>query len=419
MTNQVEVHRRTVTDHFTILTNQLIRNQIPTKLTSVGFHLLAVLLSFPKGWKTSRDEIANRFFTEGRDQVAKALTELEDAGYLVRKRRRNPGGQFGGWVWEVSDEPMSHGDEPKSHEPVDNEESAGHTTDWKPDSGQVPPTEELPGHTTDWKPGTGKPGSGFSVTGSSLIEELPPPPERTWEAEAEVPPAEQDRFAEQARAVIAALPAPWVIGRKSMPEAIRLIAAELRGDHGAVWTVDALIRELRSRPVPDQIHRPLGLLRSRLEDLPAYPANRTSPAAPSLPWCGKCERADYRFLMDAEDRPIKCKACHPSFAPDSGANHPQIATETPTAPDATGSTPEHHAKAQAGREAACTALGWPFSKWDAANQSVMLDVSQRMATNGATVTAISDAIIAAVTGQAPPPRQVTPLDMGNVFGSVI
>jgi len=67
--------------------------------------VLCYLLSKPDHWRTSAEKLA-RETTEGRDAIASALTELEERGYLVRRRVRTDGGRFG-WVWAYGDDPAT------------------------------------------------------------------------------------------------------------------------------------------------------------------------------------------------------------------------------------------------------------------------------------------------------------------------
>lgn len=59
--------------------------------------VLVWLLDKPEGYRIDSTDMASRA-REGRDAIRSALTELEDAGYLVRHRRQVAGGR---WVTEV------------------------------------------------------------------------------------------------------------------------------------------------------------------------------------------------------------------------------------------------------------------------------------------------------------------------------
>lgn len=60
--------------------------------------VLAFLLSRPDGWRIRSDHLAAHA-QEGRDAIRSALTELEEAGYLTRGKRRDPA--TGRWTGEV------------------------------------------------------------------------------------------------------------------------------------------------------------------------------------------------------------------------------------------------------------------------------------------------------------------------------
>ncbi|WP_280264642.1 hypothetical protein [Nocardia wallacei] len=102
---EVRVYRHSANDRFVIIPNDMARNRMGgPKLTSVARCVLVHLLSLPPGWKTSREKLAEDF-TEGRDRIGKALTELIDTGFLSRERTNDPETGQVVWVWAVSDEP--------------------------------------------------------------------------------------------------------------------------------------------------------------------------------------------------------------------------------------------------------------------------------------------------------------------------
>ena len=66
--------------------------------------ILLYLVSKPDRWRTSAATIAKECDKDGRDAIAAGLKELEEHGYLVRKRRNVGGGRFA-WCWIYSDDP--------------------------------------------------------------------------------------------------------------------------------------------------------------------------------------------------------------------------------------------------------------------------------------------------------------------------
>jgi hypothetical protein len=92
--------------HFTQIPNQWLRDN------RIGFRakgVLAYLLSHKSGWQTSLSHLAE-VGHDGKDAIRSAIIELENAGYIIRRRLRN-GGQLAGAEWELIDpfdnEPMS------------------------------------------------------------------------------------------------------------------------------------------------------------------------------------------------------------------------------------------------------------------------------------------------------------------------
>jgi len=79
---------------YTIVDNTVLEDP---RLSFKAKGLLAYILSKPDHWRTNRDHLAS----VGKDGVAavrSAMTELEKAGYVVRRRVRGTSGQ---WDWHT------------------------------------------------------------------------------------------------------------------------------------------------------------------------------------------------------------------------------------------------------------------------------------------------------------------------------
>lgn len=77
-------HRYAVIDH------SALRNE---DLSWRATGLLCYLLSLPDEWRVNVADLSNRK-TDGRTSTASAMSELEDAGYVVRRKVRDDGGKF-------------------------------------------------------------------------------------------------------------------------------------------------------------------------------------------------------------------------------------------------------------------------------------------------------------------------------------
>lgn len=89
-------------DHFTMISNEFVRDG------RLSFHARGVgswMLSHAAGWETTTEAIAKDAGV-GRDQIRRALTELEGAGYLRRTRDRSAGGKLGPMVYEIQCTPF-------------------------------------------------------------------------------------------------------------------------------------------------------------------------------------------------------------------------------------------------------------------------------------------------------------------------
>lgn len=95
-----------------------------TRLSFKASGILGYLLSLPDNWSTNADRLGKaREGKEGRAAILSGLKELEDVGYLIRRRVHLGGGKWE-WIWRYGDDPDvllasvgSH--QPKSGSPND------------------------------------------------------------------------------------------------------------------------------------------------------------------------------------------------------------------------------------------------------------------------------------------------------------
>lgn len=88
--------------HYTIISNDVLRDE---RLSFRARGILASILSRPDNWRTDSESLA-RESKEGRTAILTALKELENVGYLQRKKSQNDKGH---WITEslVFDKPQN------------------------------------------------------------------------------------------------------------------------------------------------------------------------------------------------------------------------------------------------------------------------------------------------------------------------
>jgi hypothetical protein len=101
-----------------------------TRLSFKATGILAYLLSLPDNWRTDAERLSQAKNShgkakEGREAMRAGLRELEDAGYLVRRKFQDGQGQWR-WTWRYSDTPSDLREQ---------DVSAGQTGDGLPDYG--------------------------------------------------------------------------------------------------------------------------------------------------------------------------------------------------------------------------------------------------------------------------------------------
>ncbi|MDK8646446.1 conserved phage C-terminal domain-containing protein [Staphylococcus condimenti] len=77
-----------------------------SNLTFKAKGILLYLLSRPDDWKIYETEILNHC-SDGKDSVRSGVKELEDTGYIVRKRKRNSKGHLDGYEYLVFEQSKS------------------------------------------------------------------------------------------------------------------------------------------------------------------------------------------------------------------------------------------------------------------------------------------------------------------------
>lgn len=90
------------TNNFTVLSNSLIRD---ATLSWKARGLFVYLFSQPEDWQFFETELVNHSI-DGRSSMRAGIAELENKGYLRRKRTRDEKGRMKTSEWIISEEPM-------------------------------------------------------------------------------------------------------------------------------------------------------------------------------------------------------------------------------------------------------------------------------------------------------------------------
>lgn len=94
--------KRDRSNHITIVDQDLIRD---SRLSWKARGIFTYLWSQSESWEFNEVEVA-KHSTDGRDSLRTGLKELEDAGYLDRKRERDSKGRVGSSKWVLHEKPM-------------------------------------------------------------------------------------------------------------------------------------------------------------------------------------------------------------------------------------------------------------------------------------------------------------------------
>ena len=105
------VFRIEKTRDYTVMANHHLRN---TELSLKAKGLLSLMLSLPEEWDYTTKGLAH-ICKDGVDSICAGVRELEDHGYVVRERIRNPNGQLGAIEYTILEQPRTA--EPKREKP--------------------------------------------------------------------------------------------------------------------------------------------------------------------------------------------------------------------------------------------------------------------------------------------------------------
>ena len=104
-------------ENFTMMSNHHLRNK---KLSLKAVGLMSKILSLPDEWDYSLKGLA-KLNTDGIDGVRSAVQELEDAGYIIRRQRRDKNGRMAQseyLVFEIPELTKPASDSPSSEKPM-------------------------------------------------------------------------------------------------------------------------------------------------------------------------------------------------------------------------------------------------------------------------------------------------------------
>ena len=105
------VFRIEKTRDYTVMSNHHLRDK---SLSLKAKGLLSLMLSLPEEWDYTTKGLA-RICKDGVDSICAGVRELEEHGYVIRQRVRNPNGQLGAIEYTILEQPRPP--EPKPEKP--------------------------------------------------------------------------------------------------------------------------------------------------------------------------------------------------------------------------------------------------------------------------------------------------------------
>ena len=161
------VFRIEKTRDYTVMSNHHLRDK---SLSLKAKGLLSLMLSLPEEWDYTTKGLA-RICKDGVDSICAGVRELEEHGYVIRQRVRNPNGQLGAIEYTILEQPSPpEPEKPERENPVlDNPEQAS------PVLGE--PEQENPAQLNTNRSSKDKSKKDLSNTeGSNPVLSIPQPP---------------------------------------------------------------------------------------------------------------------------------------------------------------------------------------------------------------------------------------------------
>ena len=163
------VFRIEKTRDYTVMSNHHLRDK---SLSLKAKGLLSLMLSLPEEWDYTTKGLA-RICKDGVDSICAGVRELEEHGYVIRQRVRNPNGQLGAIEYTILEQPRPP--EPKPQKPerenpvLDNPEQASPVLE--------EPEQENPAQLNTNRSSKEKSKKDLSSTeGSNPVQSIPQPP---------------------------------------------------------------------------------------------------------------------------------------------------------------------------------------------------------------------------------------------------
>lgn len=95
----MSVHKFKVIQSFTQIPNNALQDP---RLSFEAKGLLALIWSMPSDWKMNKTWLQKQSANCGRDKLVRLISELQEAGYIEKKRVKEKNGRFAGWDWFIN-----------------------------------------------------------------------------------------------------------------------------------------------------------------------------------------------------------------------------------------------------------------------------------------------------------------------------